>query len=182
MILNHKNLLIVAGTGRNVGKTEFICRLIKKFRSIADIYALKVSAVYPDEEMYHGSHADSELVGRLFEEFRTDLDKDTSRVLRAGAKRAFYLRSENDRIREGYLAFRNAIPEDAVVVCESNSLREVVEPGLMILIRSEAHVLKPRAAVLLPMCDFEITSDGQSGFYGLEDIELTTETGWGYRR
>lgn len=182
MIHKQKNLLIVAGTGRNVGKTELICQLVKKFGSIADIYALKVSAIHPDEGIFHGNHAGGEIVGRLFEEFRTDSDKDTSRVLRAGAKRAFYLSSDNDRVKEGYLEFRRLIPEDAVVVCESNSLREIVEPGLMILIRPETGVLKPRAAALVPLCDFEISSDGQSGFPGLEDIELTTERGWVYRR
>ncbi len=182
MIVKHKNLLIVAGTGRNVGKTEFICQLINKVRLTADIYTLKVSAVYPDEGIYHGSHSGNEIVGRLFEETRIDLDKDTSRVLRAGAKRAFYLRSDHDCIEEGYLQFRSFIPENAAVVCESNSLREVIEPGLMILVRPETYDLKPRAAALLPLCDIEIISDGQSGFPGLEDIDHTRERGWVYKR
>ena len=182
MFQKHNNLLIVAGTGRNVGKTEFICQLIKKFRLTANIYTLKVSAVYPDEGIYHGNHAGTEIVGRLFEETRIDLDKDTSRVLRAGAKRAFYLRSDNDCIEEGYLEFRSLIPEDAVVVCESNSLRMAVEPGLMILVRPVTYDCKPRAVSLLPLCDIEIISDGQSGFPRLEDIELTKQRGWVYRR
>jgi len=103
-------------------------------------------------------------------------------MLRAGAKRAFYLRSDNDCIEQGYLEFRSLIPENAVVVCESNSLRMAVEPGLMILVRPETYDLKPRAVSLLPLCDIEIISDGQSGFPGLDDIELTKQRGWVYRR
>ena len=87
-------LIIVAGSGRNVGKTACACRLIEKFSGETPIYGLKVSAIHPDEEIYHGGHDETTADGRLFEETRIDLDKDTARMLRAGARRVWYLKDE----------------------------------------------------------------------------------------
>jgi len=115
-------LLIVSGTGRNVGKTEFVCRLIKKKSTKHEIYALKVSAVYPDEDIYHGNHSEEFSNHYLLEETRKDTAKDTSRISKAGAQRVFYLRSNDAGIKRGFAGFRKHIPKKAVIVCESNSL------------------------------------------------------------
>lgn len=178
MTTNNKNLLIVAGAGRNVGKTEFVCRLIKKFCLRADIYALKVSAIYPDEGIYHGNHDENDRAGWLFEETRRDLNKDTSRMLSAGARRVFYLRADSNHVYDGYAEFLSRIPDDAVIVCESNSLREVVKPALMIMVWSKTGNLKPRAQALLFQCDIETNSDGKSGFPELEGIIFSKGNGW----
>jgi hypothetical protein len=182
MLERDKNLLIIAGSGRNVGKTEFACRVIRTFCSQTDIYALKVSAVYPDEEIYHGEHSgDSAGIGRLFKETRPDSDKDTSRMLKAGASRVYYLRGEEEHLECGYQEFRAQIPAHGVVICESNSLREVVEPGLMILVSSTTGSLKQRAINSLALCDLQVRSDGHSGFPELQDIVLLSQKGWSLR-
>src|SRR6056297_165204 len=97
-MLHDPNLLIVGGTGRNVGKTEFVCRLIEKISRTEVVYALKVSAIFPDEEIYHGNHDGEESVHHLFEETRMETGKDTSRMLQAGASRVFYLRGDDNTI------------------------------------------------------------------------------------
>ena len=100
-----KNLLIVAGAGRNVGKTEFVCRLIQRWSRSQEIYALKVSAIHPDEAVYHGDHGDEvqrQTGAHLYEETRDDMVKDTSRMLRAGARKVFYLQGDDDRIGAGF--------------------------------------------------------------------------------
>lgn len=53
-MLKNKRLLVVGGTGRDVGKTEFVCKLMGKISEYRPVYALKVSAIFPDEELYHG--------------------------------------------------------------------------------------------------------------------------------
>lgn len=181
MLGRDQNLLIIAGTGRNVGKTEFACRVIQTFCPQFDIYGLKVSAVYPDEAMYHPNHDDSGGTTRLFEETRLNVNKDTSRMLRAGARRVFYLRGEQQQLEKGYREFRAQVPTDAVIVCESNSLREVVEPGLMILVRSMSGSLKPRALNSLALCDLQIQSAGHSGFSELQALDLSVVRGWSLR-
>ncbi|SHO46749.1 P-loop NTPase family protein [Desulfopila aestuarii] len=174
-----KNLLIVGGTGRNVGKTEFVCRLIAKLSLQTDIYALKVSAIHPDEEIYHGDHGgDCSSLGQLAEESRQVGNKDTIRMLRAGAKRVFYLRSDGSGIEKGFQEFLNTIPEEAAIICESNSLGDVVDPALLIVVKAAAGQVKPRAIAQLERADLVIISDGQSGFPQLEKIDYDTVAGW----
>ena len=91
-------LLIVGGTARNVGKTEFVCRLITSICRKYPVYGLKVSAIFPDEGIYHGNHTDDMPTRQVVEETRLYTGKDTSRMLQAGARRVFYLRSEDNGI------------------------------------------------------------------------------------
>ena len=173
---NH--LLIVAGTGRNVGKTEFVCRLISKISTTHEIYALKVSAVYPGEDIYHGNHSEELSDYNLFEEILTDTEKDTSRMLRAGAQKVFYLRSDDTGIDKGFENFRKHIPKNAVIVCESNSLWQYVKPGLLILLTSSDGDIKQRARDLLKHADMVVTSDLKSGFPELNRVDFSDTQKW----
>jgi len=173
-----ERLLVVGGAGRNVGKTEFVCRLIAKFAATRDIYGLKVSTIFPDEALYHGTHADNEPVHQLFEETRRELAKDTSRMLRAGAKEVYYLRSDDLRIKESFEYFRNQVPANAIIICESNSLGQVVIPGLYIMVRSTDGQVKPRAIDQLKKADIVVVSDGISGFPELDHIQLSDNNSW----
>jgi len=173
-----RNLLLVGGAGRNVGKTEFVCRLIEEFSKNHEIYALKVSAIFPDEHLYHGDHSHGAPEGHLFEENRLDAHKDTSRMLRAGAKKVFYLRSDDAGMEKGYREFLERIPADALVVCESNSLSSLVEPALHIVVRSCTGQVKPRARKLIDLADLVVFSDGASGFPELHHIEVIDENCW----
>jgi len=173
-----KKLVIVGGTARNVGKTEFVCRLIAKISKHTEVYALKVSAVFPDEIGFHGSHDDSDLDGGLFEETRYNSPKDSSRMLRAGALRSFFLCCDNRDVEKRYSLFRRVIAEKSVVVCESNHLSEYVKPGLKIMVKSSQGDIKERAAQRLHEADLIILSDGISGFPELDRIDFDEKTGW----
>lgn len=177
-MIQDDQLLIVAGTGRNVGKTEFVCRLIDKISSTREIYSLKVSAVYPDEENYHGNHSEDLSKDYLFEETRRDTVKDTSRMLRAGARKVYYLSSDSAGIARSFNVFRKLIPQKAPIVCESNSLWQYVKPGLLILVSSLDVVIKPRARHLTKHADMIVVSDQKSGFEELDRIDLTNSSEW----
>ncbi len=177
-MLQDSHLLIVGGTGRNVGKTEFICRLIAKIAVEQQIYALKVSAIYPDEEIFHGNHSPAEPAQFLFEETRPETHKDTSRMLRAGASRVFYLRSDDSGIETGFDLFRRRIEMPAAVICESNSLGAFIRPGLLVMIKNMARKIKPRAMERLRQADLIVTSDGCSGFAELDEIRYDALKGW----
>lgn len=172
------NVLIVGGSGRNVGKTEFVCRLIEKISATTDIYALKVSAVYPDEHLYHGEHPGEGGGRELFEELRLDSAKDTSRMLRAGAKRVFYLRSDGSDIARGFHTFLGQIPADSLIICESNSLNTVVRPALLVVVRTGDGAVKPRAIPLLAAADLVVVSAGSKGFAELARISCGPAGGW----
>ncbi|MDJ0622182.1 MAG: hypothetical protein QNJ17_04400 [Desulfocapsaceae bacterium] len=177
-MLTDNQLLIVGGTTRNVGKTEFVCRLIEKISHDFSVYGLKVSAIFPDEGIYHGDHSDDMVTRQVVEETRLDTSKDTSRMLRAGAHRVFYLRSEDDGILSGYQEFRNKLPQDAIVVCESNALGEHLKAGLQIIVTKEDVPVKARAQARLQVADLVVISDGNSGFKELECIDFTPQKKW----
>lgn len=172
------NLIVVAGSGRNVGKTEFTCRLIRQFCSRTDIYGLKVSAIHPDEGIYHGNHSDRDMIANLVEETRYGLEKDTSRMLRSGARRVFYLQGDDVQIKTGFQTFLSLIPPDSVIVCESGSLWQLVHPGLLILVTVADSEIKPRARKILDQVPLVVVSDGVSGFPEIERIHLSKSDGW----
>lgn len=174
----NKNLLVVGGTGRNVGKTEFICQLIEVVSSDHPVYTLKISAVYPDEELFCGNHAPGNAEQHLSEELNVSGTKDTCRMLRAGAQKAFYLRSSDENVLEGYRMFQKHIPEGLIVICESNSLGQLIEPALSVIIKSSKLPIKSRALPLLERADLIVTSDGVSGFPELKAIEYLKGFGW----
>lgn len=171
-----KNLLIVGGTGRNVGKTEFVCRLIGKMSVTTLVYALKVSAVFPDEQLYHGSHTSN--TGGLYEESNRTGGKDTARMLRAGAARVFYLQSDGADIGPGFAEFLRQVPAGALLVCESNSLADAVQPGLLVMVRGVRGEVKTRALPQLARADLVVMSDGQSGFPELGRIDSDRDGHW----
>ncbi len=177
-MLKDDKVLLVGGVGRNVGKTEFVCRVIEKISQTHSVYGLKVSVIYPDERLFHGNHSSELKQGRLFEETSADTDKDTSRMIRAGAKRVFYLQSDEQGILEGYTDFRKIIPQNSVVVCESNSLGEVLVPGLSIMVKSLTSEIKPRSIAQLKRADLILVSDGVSGFAELNAISFDDTQGW----
>ncbi|MFC1637369.1 molybdenum cofactor guanylyltransferase, partial [Planctomycetota bacterium] len=72
----------------------------------------------------------------VIEETNTDSNKDTARLLRAGASRVFWLRVFKERLQEGLTALLDIVEPGAVSICESNLLRQVVEPGLFLMITS----------------------------------------------
>ncbi len=174
----NNRLIIVGGTGRNVGKTEFICRIIKKISSEHPVYAIKVSAIFPGEELFHGTHSVDEENLQLVEEKNKSIDKDTSRMLRAGAIQVFYLRTCDSGIKAGFDAFLKRIPEKAAVVCESNSLGQFVKPALSLMVKPVSGQIKPRAITRLENADLVVISDGLSGFAELQAICFSETSGW----
>ena len=127
-------MLMVGALGRGSGKTELACSLIKKFNSKCDIVGIKVTTIEDaDAGCPHGPGcgACSSLDGDydITEEADSESDKDTCRMLAAGAGRVFWLRAMKTHLEEGISALLDIIGNDVICVCESNSLRQVVEPG-----------------------------------------------------
>ncbi len=174
----YKNLIIVAGSGRNVGKTEFACRLIRRFSSQIDLYGLKVSAIHPDEGIYHGDHSGLDVTKNLVEETRQGMAKDTSRMLQAGARRVFYLQGDDRQLAAGFQAVLTEIPAGSAIVCESSSLWRFVRPGLLILVTAPDCQIKPRARGILAWSPEIVVSDGAAGFADIERIRFSREDGW----
>jgi len=177
------DMIMVGAGGRNVGKTEFACALIRKFSSQHNIIGIKVTTI----EQAHGSchrGADgcgvcSSLEGNfcITEETDHQSDKDTCRMLAAGAKKVFWLRVLKNHLLEGINALRVAIGSDAVSVCESNSLRLIVEPGLFFMFKAiDPNKCKPTAANVEKYADRTVLFDGSDFDINIDEIQLIDGT------
>lgn len=150
-MIDYPGLLLVGGASRNLGKTELVCRILKKFESKQPLVGLKIKTLRSGEEKYHGKDPFIREAGgqiRIVEESNRESDEDTGRMLRAGASRVFRIRCQEDALGDAFQRWLDLFPgEKPTVICESNSLRRVLLPGLFIMLApwSEDVEWKPSA-------------------------------------
>jgi len=108
-------MLMIGSAGRNIGKTELACALIKKFGKTTDITGIKVTTIKAKDGQCprggRGCGVCSSLDGDFWitEETDSNSHKDTARLLAAGASRVFWLRVMKKRLEEGLAALLNII-------------------------------------------------------------------------
>lgn len=149
------NMIMIGGNSRNSGKTTLACSIISKFSVDHEVIGLKVTRILPGESKLHGKHTESLETGyTLFEEFDTGTAKDTSRMLKAGATRVFYIRAEDNFIEKGVLHLLSRYINNQVIVCESRSLRTVLKPGLfLMMMKLNAETAMKDVSAYLPQAD-----------------------------
>lgn len=135
-------MILVAGTGRNVGKTTFVCRLIEHISSIRPIIAIKVSPHIHDNDVSH-CRIIHKTEGVIIAEETSFLNtKDSSRMLAAGAKKVYYVQGGGDSLSKTLAVLKDLIPDNIPLVCESAALRAYVEPGFFVLMSSAEPIVK----------------------------------------
>lgn len=175
------NMIMIGATGRNTGKTEMACRLIKKFISSYTVIALKVTAIKEAEGKYHGGNERcgqySSLKGNysLTEEVSDNPKKDTGKMHAAGAHRVYWLEVKKDFLAEGIETFLKLINKspDKIIICESNSLRTVVKPGLFLInqnIRESS--IKPSCQDVLSHHDYMIHFDSEKFVFDINADDI----------
>jgi hypothetical protein len=149
------NLILIGSTGRNAGKTTLAAALIRRFNAQFPLIALKVTAVEARSGLCPRGGAGCgacSLGGADFlleEERGAAGEKDTARLLAAGASRVFWLRSLRSALDGGFAAFQRLVPPGALVVAESNALGALLRPAFFVMIRQDGAV-KPSAARVAP--------------------------------
>ena len=134
------NLILIGATGRNVGKTEMACSLIKQHKD-KKITALKVTTIKEDEGGCPRGLESCGVCASLYGDFELILEKihppgkDTTRMAAAGADKVFWLRVKKPHLEKGIKEFLKRTTDKEIIVCESNSLRTCVEPGLFVVMR-----------------------------------------------
>jgi len=173
------NMLMIGSAGANVGKTELACAILRKFAKKRKIVGIKVTAIQEKNGQCprggEGCGVCSSLEGVycITEEKNRSTGKDTSRLLAAGAERVFWLQVLKEHLLDGAAALLGVIGADAVSICESNSLRQVVEPGLFLMGRgSDAGSWKDSARKVREYADRIVVSDGKRFDLALDRIEL----------
>jgi hypothetical protein len=134
--MNIPNLLIIAGTGRNSGKTSMACRIIEQFPGLK-VTAIKITPHF--HETTTGLIIKNEKKGySIYEETDRDTSKDTSRMLNAGADKVYFAKVWDDQLLVVFNEIMKYIPSNFPVICESPALRNFIEPGIFIIMTSNS--------------------------------------------
>ncbi len=173
-------MLMIGSAGANVGKTELACAVLRRFGGDGrDIVAIKVTTINEKDGQCprggEGCGVCSSLEGvfSITEETDSRSGKDTGRLLAAGASRVFWLRVLKAHLKEGLAALLDVVAPEVTSICESNSLRNVVEPGVFLVTeRKGAKTWKPSALAVREYADGIVVSDGSSFDIDLGRIRL----------
>ncbi len=160
MAANWENILLVAGSGSNVGKTTFICELLKANKEKKPV-AIKISPhFHPQTE---GLKLISETVNyQLFEETNRQTQKDSSLFLQNGANRSFYIQANDEHLPEAYLALLPFLEADKPILIESAALHKYVQGGCFLFIYDDENADKPNTNINRKIADFMVHSNGSN--------------------
>ena len=140
--------------------------LIGAFKPTCRIAVLKITCVAQRGKCPHGNESCGACSGidadyALTREHDAFQHKDTSRLLAAGADSVYWLRSLYDALKDGYADFCARVSPGWLILCESNSLRKIVEPGCFIMVNNTKHAeMKPSARDVFSLADITLTVDG----------------------
>ncbi len=153
-------MLLIGAAHRDAGKTAFACAVVRRHALQHRIVAVKVTCVHDRHGICPRGGDGCGICGSLpgpyvlTEEQWSDQPKDTARLLRAGAAQVFWLRVRKENLTEGMAALLARIATDSLVVCESNSARLAVVPGLFVVVRrADDPTTKPSCAAVARHAD-----------------------------
>lgn len=129
-------LLVIGGHSRSVGKTSVVAGLISALPEF-EWTAAKITQYGHGICSANGAACDcatGDHSWAITEERDRDGDSDTSRFLKAGARRVFWVRTEQGRLAEAMPTFRQRIEGAKNVILESNSILKFVRPDLYLTV------------------------------------------------
>jgi hypothetical protein len=157
---NVPNMILIGSTARNSGKTALATSIINKYRMHHSVIALKVTTIAEKNGKCirggEGCGTCSSLKGNfeITEELNSAGNKDTALLLAAGAEKVYWLKVLKSHIQVGFEEFISLVPVNTLIVCESNSLRKVVKPGMFIMMKNSGdNTIKNSAAEVMNQAD-----------------------------
>jgi len=131
------NILVIGSAGRNSGKTEFACELIRKYRSLERVIGVKITTIDEDRPCPRGGDS-------------------------CGVCEFFTGKYSITEERDG---------PSACIICESNSSRQVLEPGFFIVMKEKnSRVIKKTCSDVLKYADKVVTFHGSGWDMSPEDV------------
>lgn len=166
-ILHVPYMLMVGSRGRGSGKTALATQLISYFAGIYHVFGLKVISIDEKGAPCHrgsggcGMCSSFDSNFEICEETQIDTEKDTSKMLAAGAGKVFLLKSLKSALPQAIKQFLQLVPQNTLVVCESNSLRKYVKPCAFIFANrpgEDGQKMKASAKEVFKLADLVINA------------------------
>ena len=155
-------LVVVGGHSRNIGKTSVVAGLIRKLRSrkwTAVKITLYGNGICAKDGGACGCEPASGEAFELSEEYQPG-DTDTGRFLAAGAERSLWLRAPAGELARAAGAIRKIIDRCGNVIVESNSIVELVQPDVFLMLMDFAcDDFKPSSMRFLDRADAFVVID-----------------------
>ncbi len=133
-------IIVIGGQSRNLGKTSVVAGVIAAMPSY-NWTAFKITQFGHgqcslDGESCHCATADH--TWAISEEKDRSGESDSSRFLAAGAKRSFWVRTEQGQLAEAMPVLRRRLSESENAILESNSILKFIRPDLYITVLDPA--------------------------------------------
>lgn len=171
---NWTNILLVAGSGQNSGKTTFICELIAHLKEWKPISVKISSHFYEPTPGLKEIAIEAEF--ELYEETNRATRKDSSLYLQHGASRSFYIQATDDALQAAFIALMPFLEADQPIIIESAALHHVIDAGLFVLIIRENAEHKPSTEINRKIADLVVHSNGES--FKPKPQQLTFDGTW----
>lgn len=127
-------MVLIAGNGRNVGKTTFAKKIIHHLSERTGVIGIKVSP------HIHNLNDDLELIYRtpdfIVAEEKGRSMKDSSLMLQAGAKKVYFIMTNDEFLEQAFSIIASRLDHD-IVVAESGGLIELITPGIFFFVRKK---------------------------------------------
>lgn len=154
-----RNILLISGSGRNVGKTTFMRRIIAQNAGHLPV-AVKITPHFHEPTPGLLPIQVNENF-RVFRETDDSSEKDTALFLQAGAEKVFYIQTTDDFLNKAFEFVSAQLSPDQPVIVESAALRKFIVPGLYIFIEKTPDDIKPFAREMKKLADLIVSSDGE---------------------
>ncbi len=175
--LQARHMVLIGATGRNSGKTTLALQIIHAFKDKIQVVAFKLITIRNHGDICPRGGQGCGICQGLKGSFDITLEtgtgtKDTMLLKKAGANQVYLIRAYKENLREALEEALKLVPKDALVLCESNSVRLVAEPALFVMIQSStSSSIKPTAEAVMEYADVILPQDEVS-FYNFVQEEL----------
>lgn len=163
-LIKRPNLLLIAGNGRNVGKTTLVCSIISLFATKTEVTGLKISPhkhTFNEEDVLYRNEKIT-----ILDEKKNSL-KDSSLMLQAGAKRVYFVMVKPEHFYESIDKLIELLP-NSLIVCESGGLHEFVSPGLFLMVkRKDDEIVKKH---LLQYSPIIVNNNGKDFDFNIQKL------------
>lgn len=170
-------MLLIAGNGRNSGKTTLACRIIKSVSTRIPVIAIKITPHF-HENIGSGKilFERDDLV--IIEESDLQSHKDSALMFKAGALQTYFVMARDQQLSEAIHLILNQIPYKVAMICESGGLRQVVDPGVFLMMhKTTGAASKPGDDILPALADRVINFDGNKIDFDINTISYS-ENKW----
>ncbi|MEX2369579.1 MAG: hypothetical protein WD578_01130 [Bacteroidales bacterium] len=139
--IHFPKMILVAGDGRNVGKTNFSMQIIRKLSAKADVIGIKTTP------HMHLLTDGLEIIAKT-DDYIVALEKgthqkDSALLLQAGAGKVYLIMADQQHAGEAFSHISGQV-KDTICVAESGSLAEFIKPAFFFFIRSHMGEIKKR--------------------------------------